>query len=65
MSIEMLSFDCIDPSEAWIKIYAKKHDASFANVRVIYTLGGQLNSSETDQGLDALKEFLEMRDASP
>ncbi len=57
MSVEMLSFDCIDPSKARIRIYTKTHNTSFANVQDIYTLGGQLNSIEVTARLKALKEF--------
>lgn len=57
LSVEMLSFNCVDPSTARIEIYAKTHDTSFANVKNVFTLGGQLNSSEIDEGLKALKEF--------
>jgi DMATS type aromatic prenyltransferase len=57
LSVEMLSFDCVDPSTARIKIYAKTHDTSFISVKNAFTLGGQLNSSGTAEGLKALEEF--------
>jgi DMATS type aromatic prenyltransferase len=49
-SVGMLTFDCIEPSQARIKIFAKTHNTSFANVREIYTLGGR----------ESFEGFLEM-----
>ncbi|KAE9362829.1 aromatic prenyltransferase [Stipitochalara longipes BDJ] len=57
LSVEMLSFDCASSSESRLKIYAKTHDTSFANVRDIFTLGGQLRNSSTLDGLEALERF--------
>jgi DMATS type aromatic prenyltransferase len=57
MSVEMLTFDCIEPSQARIKIFAKTHNTSFANVREIYTLGGRLRSPEIAEGGKVLKDF--------
>jgi DMATS type aromatic prenyltransferase len=57
MSVEMLAFDCIDLSHARIKIFAKTHNTSFANVREIYMLGGRLRSPEIAEGVKVLKDF--------
>jgi DMATS type aromatic prenyltransferase len=57
MSVEMLAFDCIDPSQARIKMCAKTHDTSFANVRERYMLRGRLSSPEIAEGVKVLKDF--------
>jgi len=61
MSIEMLSFDCIDPSKSQaqprIKMYAKSTQTSLSDVLATYIMDGERFGPIIDEGLVKLTEF--------
>ena len=51
-----LGFDCIAPSQSRLKIYGALLDISWQKTEEIWTLGGQLSSSETNKkGLELMR----------
>lgn len=51
-----LGFDCIAPSKSRLKIYGALLDITWQKTEEIWTLGGQLSSSETNQkGLEYMR----------
>lgn len=51
-----LGFDCIEPSKSRLKIYGALLDISWQKTEEIWTLGGQLSSSETNKkGLELMR----------
>ncbi|PGH35546.1 hypothetical protein GX50_01648 [[Emmonsia] crescens] len=59
MDVELLSCDLIDPNKSRFKIYVFDLQVDFESIARIWTLGGQLNDSETLDGLSLLKELWE------
>lgn len=59
LKLEILSVDCVSPSENRIKIYLRTHLTSFSSVRNIMTLGNLQSSSDhtLKRGLDELEKL--------
>ncbi|KAF2489440.1 aromatic prenyltransferase [Lophium mytilinum] len=60
-TVQMIAVDCVHPSTARVKAYAKPGigvPVSIAHICDMYTLGGRLCSKTTMEGLDVLRAIL-------
>ncbi|KAL4899586.1 hypothetical protein BDW74DRAFT_171396 [Aspergillus multicolor] len=59
---DMLSCDLVAPTKTRFKIYVSEFDVNFDRVVDLWTLGGKIQSDETQQGLNILKGIWDVLD---
>ncbi|KAL5364387.1 aromatic prenyltransferase [Aspergillus floccosus] len=63
----LVSWDCVDPCSARLKVYNVEPDVTWTRVLDMWTLGGRLKSPATSKGIELLKllwDCLEIPDGS-
>ncbi|KAI4143605.1 MAG: hypothetical protein L6R39_004505 [Caloplaca ligustica] len=57
LECDILGIDCVQPTEARLKVYMRSRSTSFLTVRSIMTLDGRISGPQHESGLDELFEL--------